>query len=140
MSLAEKKETAEQLRGELAALRVEREHLLNGGNADLQEVKLDDEIDRLQREVELARAQRDAAATGGSVDDALEAMRQAAASQADNGSVDLATPLEVTPTPGSTTSPDVAPVDEKPDPAVDLLAAPLPLSEPTTDAPKADGE
>ena len=139
MSLAEKKETAEQLRGELTALRVEREHLLHGGNAELQELKLDDEIERLQREVELARAQRDAAASGGSVDDALEAMRQAAAAQGDNGSVDLATPLEVTPAPVSTTSPDVAPVAEG---AVEmpLFDAPLPLAAPTTDAPKADGE
>lgn len=138
MSLAEKKETAEQLRGELAALRVEREHALHSSNAVLQEAKLDDEIDRLQREVELARAQRDAAVNGGSVEDALEAMRLAAATQVDNGSVDLATPAEVTPTPDSTTSPDVAPTET--DPQVDLFSAMPPLGEPTTDAPKAEGE
>lgn len=140
MSLAEKKETAEQLRTELSALRVEKEHILHSSSSVLQEDRLDGEIDRLQREVERARAERDAASNGGSVEDALEAMRLAAATQEDNGSVDLATPLEVT-APESTTSPDVAPKDEQSTDAVpSLFDAPMPLGEPTTDAPKADGE
>lgn len=140
MGLAEKKETAEQLRTELSALRVEKEHLLHGSNSAFQEVKLDGEIERLEREVEQARAERDAAGNGGSVEDALEAMRIAAAAQQDNGSVDLATPLEV-PAPESTTSPDVAPEDERPEEITpSLFDAPMPLGEPTTDAPKADGE
>lgn len=139
MGLAEKKETAEQLRTELSALRVEREDLLHGGSADLHEQQLDGEIERLEHEVEMARAQRDAANTGGSVDDALEAMRAAAASQKEDGTVDLATPLEV-PIQDSTTSPDVVSVPEQADELPILFAAPLPLGEPTTDAPKADGE
>lgn len=138
MSLAEKKETAEQLRTELSALRVEREDLLHGGSADLHEQQLDNEIDRLEREVEMARAQRDAAGSGGSVEDALEAMRSAAASQKEDGAVDLATPLEV-PIQDSTTSPDVVAPDQGEE-VPTLFDAPLSLGEPTTDAPKADGE
>jgi hypothetical protein len=140
MSLAEKKETAEQLRGELSALRVEKEHILHTGNTEVQEVRLDDEIERLQREVQQARAERDAAANGGSVDDALEAMRLAAAAQDDNGSVDLATPAEVH-LPDSTTSPDTAPESVGAEATPSLMDLPLTLGEPiTTDAPKADGE
>jgi hypothetical protein len=140
MSLAEKKETAEQLRGELAALRVEKEHILHTGNVDVQDVRLDEEIERLQNEVNVARAERDAAASGGSVDDALEAMRLAAAAQEDNGSVDLATPAEVH-IQDSTTSPDTAPESVGPEATPSLMDLPMSLGEPiTTDAPKADGE
>lgn len=138
MSLAEKKEAAEQLRGELSALRVEREHLLHGGNTVLHEQQLDDEIDRLSHEVKMARAQRDAAETGGSVEDALEAMRLAAAAQEDNGSIDLATPLEM-PIDDSTSSPDVVVENKEELPAPTLFDA-ASLGEIATDAPKADGE
>lgn len=137
MSLAEKREAAEQLRGELSALRVEKEHILHGGNADMQEQKLEDEIDRLQREVEMARAERDAAKTGGSVEDALEAMRAAAAAQSDD-KIEFVESLDDI-TPDSTPSAEVAPVPgqllEPP-----ALFGPSLLTETTTDAPKADGE
>jgi hypothetical protein len=140
MSLAEKKEMAEQLRGELAALRVEKEHILHTGNIDVQDVRLDEEIERLQNEVNVARAERDAAVSGGSVDDALEAMRLAAAAQGDNGSVDLATPAEVH-IQDSTTSPDTAPESVGSEATPSLMDLPMSLGEPiTTDAPKADGE
>lgn len=146
MSLARKQDLAEQLRGELSALRVEKESALQDGHSVVQEEKVDTEIDLLNQQIEMARAERDAAVNGGTVDDALAAMRAAAEAQEISGSVDLAVPLE------TVTAVDTDAADanaEKSDaveseaevsPVEDIEVLPFADTEPENTTSKADGE
>lgn len=136
MSLASKQALAEQLRGELTALRVEKEAALHDGHADIAEAALDAEVERLQREVEMAKAETEAVKSGGSVEDALAAMREAAANEQPDGMVNLATPFE-TETNGPVV--DQAAVADKVSPVVDVTPMPELLSV-DMGTPKADGE
>jgi len=144
VSLASKQALADQLRGELSALRVEKEAALHDGHAEIAEAAVDAEIDRLQREVEMAKAETEAVKSGGSVEEALAAMREAAAAEQPDGTVDLAVPLET-----ETNGPVVdeaavvdatAPVADESTPVVDAIPMPELLAVENNDAPKADGE
>lgn len=122
MSLASRLARAEQLRSELTSLTVEREAALQGKNDELAEAKLDAEIGRLESEVELAKARNESETTGGSVDDALAAMRAAA--------------TEGQPAP---TEPEAIVQEDQPTETPTTLAPPFAEAS-TTDTPKADGE
>ena len=139
MSLASKQARAEQLRGELTSLRVEKEAALQTGHNDVAEAQLDAELVRLEREVELAKAETAAVKSGGSVEDALAAMREAAANEQPDGMVNLAVPLE-TETNGPVVD-QVAVAEEVVVPEEGIVFMPG-LEVETTDAnaPKADGE
>lgn len=137
MSLASKQALADQLRGELTALRTEREAALHDGHEAIAEAALDLEIERLQRERDHAAAEVHVAKNGGSVEDALAAMREAAANEQPDGMVNLALPLE-TETNGPVV--DAAAVADEAAPVVDVTPLPELLVVDTTDAPKANGE
>lgn len=139
MSLASKQAYADQLRTELSALRAQREAALHDGHAAVAEERVDAEIERLKAEVEMAKAQNEAVVSGGSVEDALAAMRAAAAEEKPDGSVDLAVPIE-TETNGPVVD-SAAVADEAAPPAEGVeLMLDLPVVATDDDAQKADGE
>jgi hypothetical protein len=102
MSLANKQARAEQLRGELSALRSAREAALVDAHYALTENKVDAELVMLEAQVAEESAALKAVVGSGSVDDAKAAMEAAAASDS---------PGELTPE-----LPDEAPVTEAPVP------------------------
>lgn len=95
MSLADKRALADQLRGELSQLRVEREAALQDTSAASAEVQIDDELARLLAERDQAKLEVEVAKNGGSVDDALAAMEAAAAIE--SNPFNLATPEDLPP-------------------------------------------
>ena len=79
MSLAEKRARADQLRGELSQLRVEREAALQESSDAIAEAQVDAELERLEAEKQQAQLDLAVAQNGGSVEDAMAAMEAAAA-------------------------------------------------------------
>jgi len=110
MSLAEKQARAEQMRGELSQLRVQREAALHGASEDIAEAQLDAELERLEAEKKQAEFDLALVESGGSVEDAMAAMEAAAAppvvAVTDEGPADISTPPD-TPQPENVTSPDI---------------------------------
>lgn len=79
MSLAEKRALADQMRGEISQLRVDRETALQQTSETLAEAQLDEELTRLEAERKQALLEVELAKNGGSVEDAMAAMEAAAA-------------------------------------------------------------
>jgi hypothetical protein len=84
MSLADKRARADQLRGELSQLRVEREAALQENSATSAETQIDAELERLEAERQQALLDLMVVKNGGSVEDAVAAMNAAAELEKEN--------------------------------------------------------
>lgn len=136
MSLAEKRARAEQMRGELSALRVAREAALQDAGDAIAEAAIDAELERLEAETNQAKLDLAIVENGGSVEDAMAAMEAAAAPPVvavpdEPASIETAPD---TPQPDSIVSPDTE-VAEVPADAT-LPDKPVVVADVPADAPK----